>query len=74
MDDLRSDLKLFGLQIHPINISENIVQVTSFPIGIYHSWTLPENFVSLLSKFISCRIEYLSGKMLNSDYGIEYLK
>ncbi|KAH9286318.1 DNA mismatch repair protein Mlh3 [Echinococcus granulosus] len=73
MKRLFRDLKHFGIEVEMTNPSENMVQVTSFPVDICHSWTLPGAFISLLSDFFSSRVKFLLGEVSNHGEGLMYL-
>lgn len=72
--NLSRDLINFGLQIASSNHSGGVIQIISFPISISPTWTLTDNFKSLLTSFVSGRIQYLLRCTNNQAEGITYLK
>ncbi|VUZ47626.1 unnamed protein product, partial [Hymenolepis diminuta] len=71
--NLSRDLINFGLQIASSNRSAGVIQIISFPISISPTWALTDNFKSLLTSFISGRIQYLLRCTDNQTEGITYL-
>lgn len=74
LSKLSNDLVNFGIQIDFSHPSERGIQIKTFPLSISPSWTLTENFKSLLSSFFSGRILFLQSVTNNRSEGIIYLE
>lgn len=73
--NLSADLSIFGIQLRDLrHKSTNIFQIMSLPIIIERSWTLPDKFILLMSKFICARADYISNKVSDPEAGVIFLE
>uniref|UniRef100_A0A5K3EXU8 MutL_C domain-containing protein n=1 Tax=Mesocestoides corti TaxID=53468 RepID=A0A5K3EXU8_MESCO len=72
MQVLFLDLKNFGVVVESLNSSENVA-LNTFPVSIPLCCTLPQKFLSLISRFIAARVDYVNGRSLDPDSGVLFL-